>query len=610
MSYRALYRKYRPRLFSDIVGQNALVKALANQVESGRISHAYLFSGPRGTGKTSAAKVLARAINCENNVHGEACGKCRPCVELLGDTNMDIAEIDAASNNSVDKVREMIENVKYMPAVGRFRVYIVDEVHMLSTSAFNALLKTLEEPPAHVVFILATTEPHKLPATVLSRCQQFQFHRISVEDMTDLLEGVLKLEGATAEPEALQAIARASEGGMRDALSLMDQCLSLDETHVTKARVLEMLGTSDSSCFFSVADCLLSNDPGGAVGLLDAFIKAGGDVRTFASDLCRHLRDLFIAVYVRDASALLDVSREEAAQLSAQSSRHAPGDILKCLGAVSELEGSLRYAANPRVLVELALFRCCRQEKENSYEELAARIERLEARIAQGVPAQSSPQPAAKLVHKPTAPVDKPVPARVTEPEPEDAPPWDEPEKPAPAPMPASGAASLFDGLEEDVPPPEPPPEETVEALPGQMDLFTGFGAEPLPPAGEPEPPAREQKPAVEEAKPPQAGKIWHAALKSLEKTPLYGFAAKGGAAEFDGQTLTVSFTEDDRGAVGMLSDSGRMAKLNAAVAVAAGHPVEVRLKVTAWSPAQQQFIDKSRAVIPKDTIIEIEKKE
>lgn len=602
MSYRALYRKYRPRLFADIVGQPGIVRALSGQVEAGRISHAYLFSGPRGTGKTSAAKVLARAINCERNAHGDACGKCRPCVELLSETNMDIVEIDAASNNSVDRVREMIENVKYMPAVGRFRVYIVDEVHMLSTSAFNALLKTLEEPPAHVVFILATTEPHKLPATVLSRCQQFQFRRISVDDMVALLEGVLKQEGATAEKEALQAIARASAGGMRDALSLMDQCLSMDEARVTKARVLEMLGTSDSAFYFDVAERLLSGDAGGAAGALERFIESGGDIRTFASDLCLHLRDLFIASHVKDPGGLLDVTGEEAALLKAQAARSAPGDILKCLGIVSELESSLRYAASPRVHMELALFRCCRAEKENSYEDLAARVERLEARLAQGVPAP--------------APQARPSPVIAPEPEPppmeQDAPPWDEPAAMAPPAQGSGGETpALFaEGWDEE--PARPAPETP---LAGQLDLFAGLGAG-TPSADAGNTMGQSAQPTAEkEAKPapavehPAPGKLWKAALKEIGKQPqLLGFASKGRAAEYDGKTLTVAFNEDDRFAARMLEDAARMAKLEAAVEKSAGQRVAVRLIVTQWSPSQQQFVDKSRAVIPKGVAFEIEK--
>ncbi len=592
MSYRALYRKYRPKVFSDIIGQPGIVQALAGQVAGGRISHAYLFSGPRGTGKTSAAKVLARAINCADNQNGEACGKCRPCVELLGDTNMDIAEIDAASNNSVDKVREMLENVKYMPAVGKYRVYIVDEVHMLSTSAFNALLKTLEEPPAHVVFILATTEPHKLPATVLSRCQQFQFHRIGAADMVKLLEGVLKQENATADPEALSAIARAAEGGMRDALSLLDQCLSLGGGHVSKQQVLGMLGTADSAAYFKMAECLLSGDAAGAVEGLDAFIESGGDVRTFAQDLCRHMRDMFIASYVKNPADILDVSREDAAELAAQAGRYAPGDILKCLGLLSELDGALRYAANPRVTMELALFRCCRTEKTASYDALLSRVERLEAMLNSGeVPLRERPAP------RPAdeAPVARELPEEVPPPpEPsEEEVPWLEAEVPyAPRPVsvavpePFASPALFEEGWD------EADEKEVPESLPGQMDLFAGAGIE-----------APERKSVM------PAGKLWHAALERLRDLPqILAFAGKGKAQDFDGNTLTLSFTEDDKGAAKMLEDERRMGKLRAAVEGVTGSPVRIRLEVTEWSPAQQQFIERSRAVIPKDATIIIEK--
>jgi DNA polymerase III subunit gamma/tau len=614
MSYRALYRKYRPKLFSDIVGQPGIVQALTGQVAAGRISHAYLFSGPRGTGKTSAAKVLARAINCMDNHNGEACGVCKACVELMGDTNMDVIEIDAASNNSVDKIREMLENVKYMPAVGKYRVYIVDEVHMLSTSAFNALLKTLEEPPAHVVFILATTEPYKLPPTVLSRCQQFQFRRISTAAMTGLLEGVLKAEGAAADKEALQAIARASEGGLRDALSLLDQCLSLDGSVVTQSRVLEMLGTSDSGYFFSVAECVLSGDAGGAVDKLDQFINTGGEIKTFATDLCRYMRDLFIASYVRDASAILDVTGESAARLAAQAARFAPGDMLKCLGILSELEGSLRYAANPRVLVELALFRSCRVEKEASYTALLARVERLEARLESGIPLPAARAAAAPIVQE--APIAHAAPAAVAKPayaapaaaqpavaapkviqevsQDDDAPWLQDDTQPEPP-------ESLFDDEPDDIFTPEPP-----QNLPGQMDRFAGEAIdEPAAAPAKPVPKA-ESHPASAAIQP---GKLWHAVLIELEKMPqLLSFARKGKAMELLDGVLTVSFTEDDHTAVSMLEEEKRMAKLNAVVDGIAGSHVEIKLETSKWSPAQQQFIERSRAVIPKDATMIIEK--
>lgn len=617
MAYRALYRKYRPRLFSDIIGQAGIVQALSGQVASGRISHAYLFSGPRGTGKTSAAKVLARAINCANPQHGEACGVCKPCVELTGDANMDVIEIDAASNNSVDKVREMLENVKYMPAVGRFRVYIVDEVHMLSVSAFNALLKTLEEPPAHVVFVLATTEPHKLPPTVLSRCQQFQFKRIPSMAMAELLVGVLKQEGATADREAIDAIARASDGGMRDALSLLDQCLSLSGSHVSKQQVLEMLGTSDSGFFFEIADCVLGGNAGGAVEHLDRFLASGGDIKTFAVDLCRHMRDLFIASYVKDGAVALEVSQEEAAQLAAQARRHAPGDILKSLGILSELEGGLRYAANPRIHVELALFRCCRVEKEASYEALMARVERLEARVESGVPLQAS-KPVSPPTSAPVAakPLDKPAPAaqvivkqQTAPPAEDDLPemPWFEADEPARTPPPAFPPPDLSNGLEEDDPREAPP-----ENLPGQVDLFGGMGL----PLGshKPAPVVQEKEPAEGPAQAPGAmppTKLWNGVLREMEKVPqLYGFVKKGKAVSFDGSELVVQFTEDSKAAATMLSEEKRMAKLRAVVETVAGCPVQVTIKVDRWSPAQQQFIERSMAVLPKDAIITFEQED
>ncbi len=621
MAYRALYRKYRPQRFADIVGQPGIVQALSGQVASGRISHAYLFSGPRGTGKTTAAKVLARAINCADPQQGDACGRCKPCVELMGEANMDVIEIDAASNNSVDKVREMLENVKYMPAVGRFRVYIVDEVHMLSVSAFNALLKTLEEPPAHVVFILATTEPHKLPATVLSRCQQFQFKRIGTREMTALLQGVLEKEGATADREAVEAIARVSDGGMRDAISLLDQCLSLNGSHVAKAQVLEMLGTSDSAFFYDTAECLLSEDAAGAVEQLGRFLDSGGDIKTFAVDLCRHMRDLFIMSYVKDGAAALEIGQDEAVRLASQAKLHGPGDILKCLGLLSELEGTLRYAANPRILVELALFRCCRVEKEASYDALLARLERLEARIESGA-AAPAPRPRQETPVAPQ-PAREPRPAPQPEAKAEAKPapksdglpeiPWFEPEpeaSPAPAPKAAKAEpeeffASPFDD-EEGMP--EPPPEN----LPGQMDLFAGAAP---PPARREAPPAKEvPTPSPAPAQPSGAmapAKLWAAVLREMEKSPqLMGFVKKGKAVSFDGEELLVQFTEDSKAAATMLSEEKRMAKLRAAVETVTGSPVRVTLRVNRWSEAQQQFIDRSMAVLPKDTIVTFEQED
>ncbi len=606
MAYRALYRKYRPRLFEDIIGQPGLVQALRSQVDAGRVSHAYLFSGPRGTGKTSAAKVLSRAINCENPQHGEACGRCRPCTELGTDTNMDIVEIDAASNNSVDKVREMLENVKYMPAVGRYRVYIVDEVHMLSTSAFNALLKTLEEPPAHVVFILATTEPHKLPATVLSRCQQFAFKRIGAGQMAELLAGVLAREGDEAEPEALNAIARAADGGMRDALSLLDQCLSLGEGRVTLPQVLSLLGAADSGYFFELADSILGGDTARAVELLDRFLNDGGDIKTWATDLCRHLRDVYIAAFARDVAAALDVDADTAGRFAAQAKRFAPGDTLRALGVLSDLEGSLRYAANPRILAEVAMFRCVRAEKAASYEALLTRLERLEAALSAGVAISAPPQP--EVVHgaveRPQAPShtkDAPPAASAPADVPpwEEAPPWDEAPPPELPPQEAPPQRGAPGQSARPAPAPQPRREE-----PREQPRAAAPAAAPAP--------AKQQADMPETAGSRAANKLWQTALEHMRSQPsfmsLVGLAAKGKGIAYDDDTLTLLFAPNDEGTIAMLGEAKRMDKMRAVLEKIVGRPVALRFQTKEWSEAEQRFIEQSMAAIPKGISVTIEK--
>ena len=273
MSYQALYRAWRPGTFTEICGQDAITRTLKRQVMSGHIAHAYLFCGTRGTGKTTAAKVLSRAINCLNPKDGDPCRECEICRALQQENCMDVIEIDAASNNGVDEIRDLREKIKYPPAVTRYKVYIIDEVHMLSTGAFNALLKTLEEPPKHAVFILATTEPQKLPATILSRCQRFDFHRISVETIVDRLMVVLGGIGRTAEEDALYEIARAAEGAMRDALSLLDVCLSYTDGEVTGSLARDVLGTAGRSAMFEFTDALIKGDAGGALLHIDGVMR-------------------------------------------------------------------------------------------------------------------------------------------------------------------------------------------------------------------------------------------------------------------------------------------------------------------------------------------------
>ena len=299
MSYQALYRAWRPDTFTEIVGQDAIVRTLKRQVMSGRVAHAYLFCGTRGTGKTTAAKVLARAINCLNPRDGDPCGECEVCRALKAETSMDVSEIDAASNNGVDEIRDLREKIKFPPTLTRYKVYIIDEVHMLSTGAFNALLKTLEEPPEHAVFILATTEPQRLPATILSRCQRFDFHRISIETIIERLMVVLGGIGRTASEEALNEIARAAEGAMRDALSLLDVCLSYTDGEVTGQLARDVLGTAGRGAMFDFVDALIDGDAGSALQQIDAVTRRGGDSQVFIRDTAAHLRAVMLAGAVK-----------------------------------------------------------------------------------------------------------------------------------------------------------------------------------------------------------------------------------------------------------------------------------------------------------------------
>ena len=288
MAYRALYRAYRPRTFSEVIGQSHITTILQNQIGTGKTAHAYLFCGTRGTGKTSTAKILARAVNCLSPKNGEPCGECEACQRSLREACPDITEIDAASNNGVDDIRSLIERAHYAPLELTHRVFIVDEAHMLSNSAFNALLKTLEEPPAHVMFILATTEPQKLPATIISRCQRFDFHRLSVADIEQNLRSVLSRAGASIDEEGLLLIARTADGGMRDALSLADQCLSFCGDKVTAKDVYDVLGSMEQGFLFRIADTLLRSDAQAAIRMLDEIVRGGRDLSVFCQDLSAH----------------------------------------------------------------------------------------------------------------------------------------------------------------------------------------------------------------------------------------------------------------------------------------------------------------------------------
>ena len=400
MGYQALYRRYRPARFDDFVGQEAVIRTLRSQVMSGRIAHAYLFCGTRGTGKTSTAKVFARAVNCEQPQRGEPCGVCAACRALAAESSLDILEIDAASNNGVDEIRDLREKVKYPPQTGRYRVYIIDEMHMLSPGAFNALLKTLEEPPAYVVLILATTEPQKLPATILSRCQRFDFGRIPAHQITARLRVALEEGQIRAEDAALARIARAAEGGMRDAWSIMDMCLGYaqeDGEGLTEALVLQVLGAADRQSLFRFADQLIEGDAPGALATIDAMMRAGREAQVFARDVSGHLRALMLADVCGEegAASLLEVTQEDAQAYVGQAGRTSPTRLMRMLDLFLAAETDMKWSVQPRFALETAALRACAPEESLQVEALVARVDELERRLREGAavarPAQSTP---------------------------------------------------------------------------------------------------------------------------------------------------------------------------------------------------------------------------
>ena len=424
MGYQALYRRYRPARFDDFVGQEAVIRTLRSQVMSGRIAHAYLFCGTRGTGKTSTAKVFARAVNCMSPDRGEPCGECEVCRALSAESSLDILEIDAASNNGVDEIRDLREKVKYPPQSGRYRVYIIDEVHMLSQGAFNALLKTLEEPPSYVVFILATTEPQKLPATILSRCQRFDFGRIPSHQIIERLRVALHEGGIRAEEAALARIARAAEGGMRDAWSIMDMCLGYaqeDGEGLTEELVLQVLGAADRRFLFAFADMLIGSDAAGALSMIDEMMRAGREVQVFVRDVSAHLRALMLADVCGEehAASLLEVTQEDAKAYVEQARRTSHTRLMRMLDLFLAGETDMKWSAQPRFALEAAALRACAPEESIQVEALIARVDELERKLREGVVVAAKAQKRGSSVREAaeemvSAPEAAPAPAKET----------------------------------------------------------------------------------------------------------------------------------------------------------------------------------------------------
>lgn len=383
MEYQALYRRFRPTAFEGVVGQEHITRVLKNQVETGRTSHAYLFSGTRGTGKTSTAKILARAVNCLSPVNGEPCNECEAC-KTASEANVDIIELDAASNNGVDDMRALIEKAVFAPVKLRKKVYIIDEAHMLSGAAFNALLKTLEEPPAHVLFILATTEPHKIIPTITSRCQRFDFRRLSAHDIVDCLESVIKSAGAFIDKEGLEIIARKANGGMRDALSLADQCISFCGNNVSAADVNSILGSADFDTVYNMAELLINGDAPGILRLLDETIQ-GRDIAVIMQDLTAHLRSLLLAKLCGSCSDILDCTEDDMQRLINQAKNASEERLTRAIQILTKAQSDLKYYPQPRILTETALVRTCRPETETDISAVLDRIDVLEKSIKEGV---------------------------------------------------------------------------------------------------------------------------------------------------------------------------------------------------------------------------------
>ncbi len=519
MAYRALYRQYRPHSFAEVVGQEHITTILKNQIREGQISHAYLFCGSRGTGKTSTARILARAVNCDKPSDGEPCGQCPRCVAAAGE-NGDIMEIDAASRTGVDDVREMIGQAQFAPFSLKYRVFIIDEVHMLSTSAFNALLKILEEPPAHVLFILATTEPQKLPATIISRCQRFDFRRHTMNNIIAYLRHILPQAGAEIELEGLQLIARAADGSMRDALSLADQCLAFCGSTVRARDVYDVLGSMEQGFLFDMADALIAADAAKALSGLDEVVRMGRDLSVFLSDLGAHFRRLLLAGTLGACAELLECTDDTMDRLQKQAKAVDMRLLLYMMEQILRTQTMTRYFPQPRALVETLLVRLCRPVDDSSLEGLEARLVRLETTPAAVMPAPAKAEPPV------AARTERPAPVRDQQ----------------PAPVQASAPGEAFFTPSYDELPPLEAPDEPGEPI-----------QQPAPAARQASPAASAPASAGRETSAPaetDAAALWQRMLAQVKKENVlvYSCVRGGRAVSLENGTLTVEFSKNDEG--------------------------------------------------------------
>lgn len=494
--YQVLYRKYRPRVFADVYGQDHVTSTLKNEIKEGRISHAYLFTGSRGTGKTTCAKILAKAVNCPNAVDGEPCNACEICKGLDSGTIYDVVEIDAASNNGVDNIRDLREEVNYTPTRGKYRVYIIDEVHMLSTGAFNALLKTLEEPPAHVIFILATTEVHKLPATILSRCQRFDFKRIQPETMAVRLQQVAGLEGMELAPDAATLIARIADGALRDGLSILDQCAGRSK-QITAQLVSEVAGLAGREALYRLSDAVLARDSSAAVEELAQLHENSYDMERLCVEMINHFRNFMMVKTVKKSRELIICTDDEYKHIEESAGQFTLAQILRGLDLFQSTLVKIKGGATPRIEMEMAFVRLCEPKLETDPDAINQRLSALERAVQNGVPAAP-----VKTVQSP-APASRPAPAQPTVP-------------PTSQPTPAAAA-------------PAPEPEPVAPAEPTPTPMAEPAPVQPEPPVS-PEPAAAAPSPAPAADSEQKLFMQWADLMEILHRTDIALFGVLSGS--------------------------------------------------------------------------------
>lgn len=547
--YQALYRKWRPKVFSDVIGQSHITETLKKQVVEGRTSHAYLFTGTRGTGKTTCAKILAKAVNCEHPVNGDPCCACASCLGIENGSFLDVLELDAASNNGVDQVRALRDEAVYSPANVKKRVYIVDEVHMLSTPAFNALLKILEEPPEHLMFILATTELHKVPATILSRCQRFSFKRITPQDVAKRLTYVAAQEGIDLTPDGAEILSRLADGALRDGLSLLDQCAAAGGS-IDSAAVLEVLGLAGNLQTAQLLECVLRRDAKAALLLLNQLYAGGKDVGAVLGELSTLVRDLLLRRTAPEGGAALLSGGYDTATLDRLGKDVSGSRFLYLASTLQKATAELYYSSNRRTDAELCLIRLCDESLSGDLTALEARIQKLEEGAARGQIVREAVQQSVNAVKTAVAPVPEPAPAAKCE----DLPPWEEP--PAQAEMP------------EEPPLPEEPGERVFDVPPKDVNREPVWGAPKAP---------RTEAPV---STMPGGGNWWRALAESCKGRlpPMYRAFLDMCSGVLEGDQLTVY--APDEITMGRLNNDRVKGALNEEAAKAAGTAVRLVFRI------------------------------